>query len=1143
MTALAMAAKQVSAGIKASAVLTGAMPGGEDEEAEESDPCIKVCVRVRPFIKEELQGERCEGPVTLCIEMPTKTTVNMFGKIGGETRCFEFDRCYWSHDQKNSLFADQETLYQEIGQGMISQAMKGFNNCIFAYGQTGSGKSHSVLGGQSEADQGLLPRIVKGLFLEFGSLEADVTSKCLVSFIEIYNEQIRDLLRMGDKDVRQEQKLEVRQHPTAGSIIPGLTEAAVESEQAVMKLVDYGVTMRHVSATAMNATSSRSHCIFSFKTSIVEKNGDSISSQTHLVDLAGSERAGRTKATGDRLREGAAINQSLSVLARVISELAKASTAKAKKKNAVQNVPFRDSKITYILKDSLSGNSKTVMMAALSPNLQDYDETLSTLNFCKTVKLVQTSAKKNEGNERGLEAQLRAELDMLKDQLKVYQDQEQGRIDADHRKLSSSVMKQIDIQKELLFKHSEGSWPEQLEAEKRRQERRRGIMLHLEEVEHQQLVDSLAAFYRERDSDADSDATDESWHPDEDSMSDGGIFPATEKMQERHAKIEDMGRKWDLLRRKMAKDKTDDVVDALDLQAEKRARSQYEDMLMGFRSNVSREMEKMEYVMRDVEERLQSVTDGDLELPPVGGLGGPSNLARALNAISQSSAFLELEQEIQQVKGAVEGLSQLGAPELKLRVMVAINPSESPDLEPCCCVQAGLVTEREKALWKEARRKEKAAALTAGEEVRDELQIKVGEAQSDEGDASASDDAEDGDSEDSMEVMCLWSSLKTNRATGEDGVKLAKFSEPQPKEMKLAKVCTCGKEFYADALFCGGCGAKRLEEEAAVGRRASASDSNGASTQNNEDGDDDEEELDRELESIFPDESEWLSRSQLRERLDWLNQWWEEEVTPSRFNTDDGEEKENEGDVSATEEVINLPQCGKSFANPWAEATVKSLRDNLRTVSKANQEQKSEVRALQKQVTMIQMPDNLTRKVTRMPSSPSRQSLASLRQSRMSIPAFGSDSEAVAAKKKQSVVARQSVFALLTNPVEELDEWSPELRLAEKAIDLTIEEAEQHLGGARAIFESLRRFQRDGNDSPTMRTHHYPHSTPMAQMATTPPPTPAPVPGMTKQEARMLNRHGGVSPSQSQSRTGQGNVTPAGSWQASGCASPGWNRY
>ncbi|CAJ1330935.1 unnamed protein product [Effrenium voratum] len=325
------------------------------------------------------------------------------------------------------------------------------------------GKSYSVLGGKGE-ERGLLPRVVEGLFDHFAKLPEGATYKTLVAFMEIYNEQIRDLLAPANDS--ETKKLEVKQHPVLGTIVPGLTEAAVASSPEVLALVDYGSAMRHVSATAMNATSSRSHCIFTFKTNLTEPEQPSKVSQTHLVDLAGSERAGRTKATGDRLKEGAAINQSLSTLARVISELAK--SAKSKKK---PNPPFRESKLTYILKESLCGNSKTVMMAAISPNFLDYDETLSTLKFAQSVKQVQTKAVQNAVNMSSVEAQLRAELNALKAQLQSFQDQSGGSPAGMSEEESVYLKRRVEEQEQLCALHGT-DWPGLLALEQSRMQRR-----------------------------------------------------------------------------------------------------------------------------------------------------------------------------------------------------------------------------------------------------------------------------------------------------------------------------------------------------------------------------------------------------------------------------------------------------------------------------------------------------------------------------------------------------------------------------------------------------------------------------------------------------------------------------------------------
>eukprot|EP00929_Paragymnodinium_shiwhaense_P032033 TRINITY_DN17827_c0_g1_i1.p1 TRINITY_DN17827_c0_g1~~TRINITY_DN17827_c0_g1_i1.p1 ORF type:complete len:697 (+),score=139.35 TRINITY_DN17827_c0_g1_i1:252-2093(+) len=376
--------------------------------------------------------------------MPTETQVQLT-KVPVETapcraelKPFDFDRCYWSHSPEHPLYATQQTLYEELGQAMLEGALEGFNNCIFAYGQTGSGKSFSVLGSKGDA-RGLLPRVVEGLFEQVEQFPEGKSCKTLVGFMEIYNEQVRDLLASPTPDGKPT-SLQPRQHPVLGVVVPGLTKAAVGSCPEVMELIEFGSSMRHVSATAMNATSSRSHCIFTVELSI--SGGDACEgvrkSQTHLVDLAGSERSGRTKATGTRLQEGNSINKSLTTLARVIAALAKNNKKK-------QVAPFRDSKLTFILKESLSGNSKTAMIAAISPNLVDFEETLSTLKFAQSAKEVRTNAVVNEVNEKSLEAQLRQQVEELKSQLSAIE----GERSEDARRFSA-LQRKIDEQTQLL---------------------------------------------------------------------------------------------------------------------------------------------------------------------------------------------------------------------------------------------------------------------------------------------------------------------------------------------------------------------------------------------------------------------------------------------------------------------------------------------------------------------------------------------------------------------------------------------------------------------------------------------------------------------------------------------------------------------
>jgi len=226
-------------------------------------------------------------------------------------------------------------------------------------------------------------------------------------YLEIYNEKMKDLLAPSDKP------LEVRKHPTMGVFVPGLTEVEVQTYADIQHLLDRGASNRNVASTAMNEQSSRSHAVFTLSVAQTLGDGRRRRAQLHVVDLAGSERQKKTAAAGARLKEGAAINQSLTVLGQVIFALA----AQQSERSGLQHVPFRNSKLTFLLSDSLSGNSKTVMVAAVSPAASNFEETLNTLRFAQSVKKVKTTVTKNEAAEQNPEAliqRLRQEIEELK---------------------------------------------------------------------------------------------------------------------------------------------------------------------------------------------------------------------------------------------------------------------------------------------------------------------------------------------------------------------------------------------------------------------------------------------------------------------------------------------------------------------------------------------------------------------------------------------------------------------------------------------------------------------------------------------------------------------------------------------------------
>ncbi|CAO3672219.1 unnamed protein product [Rhizopus stolonifer] len=307
-------------------------------------------------------------------------------------------------------------VYSDLGVDLLNHAFDGYNCCIFAYGQTGAGKSYSMMG--YGEDKGIIPMTCSELFDRIaGSHDNNLTYRVEVSYIEIYNEKVHDLLNPKNKG-----NLKVREHPSTGPYVEDLSRLAVKSFDDINHLMDEGNKARTVAATQMNETSSRSHAVFTvFLTQIRLDEQTKLATEKvariSLVDLAGSERANSTGATGARLKEGANINRSLTTLGKVISGLADQSTTKGKKSKEAF-IPYRDSVLTWLLKDSLGGNSKTAMIAAISP--ADYDETLSTLRYADQAKKIQNKAVINEDPNAKMIRELKDELSVLRSRLQVY---------------------------------------------------------------------------------------------------------------------------------------------------------------------------------------------------------------------------------------------------------------------------------------------------------------------------------------------------------------------------------------------------------------------------------------------------------------------------------------------------------------------------------------------------------------------------------------------------------------------------------------------------------------------------------------------------------------------------------------------------
>ena len=378
---------------------------------------IKVVVRVRPFNTRELdRNAKCVVQMKGAQTVLTPPADSARGAKGAEHghKTFAFDKSYWSFDRGDAHFAGQDHVFGDLGTPLLDNAFQGYNNCIFAYGQTGSGKSYSMMGYGEEA--GVIPKVCENMFNRIEEIQRDKNLTCTVevSYLEIYNERVRDLLNPSTKG-----NLKVREHPSTGPYVEDLAKLVVRSFKEIQHLMDEGNKARTVAATNMNETSSRSHAVFTLiltqRRHDVETSMDTEKvAKISLVDLAGSERATSTGATGARLKEGAEINRSLSTLGRVIATLADLSSGK--KKNA-SIVPYRDSVLTWLLKDSLGGNSLTAMIAAISPADINFEETLSTLRYADSAKRIKNHAVVNEDPNARMIRELKEELAQLRSKL------------------------------------------------------------------------------------------------------------------------------------------------------------------------------------------------------------------------------------------------------------------------------------------------------------------------------------------------------------------------------------------------------------------------------------------------------------------------------------------------------------------------------------------------------------------------------------------------------------------------------------------------------------------------------------------------------------------------------------------------------
>ncbi|XP_044520597.1 kinesin-like protein KIF3A isoform X4 [Monodelphis domestica] len=374
------------------------MPINKSEKPESCDN-VKVVVRCRPF--NEREKAMCYKLSVNVDEMRGTITVHKTDSSNEPPKTFTFDTVF-GPDSK------QLDVYNLTARPIIDSVLEGYNGTIFAYGQTGTGKTFTMEGVRAVPElRGIIPNSFAHIFGHIAKAEGDTRFLVRVSYLEIYNEEVRDLL---GKD--QTQRLEVKERPDVGVYIKDLSAYVVNNADDMDRIMTLGHKNRSVGATNMNEHSSRSHAIFTITIECSEKGIDGNMhvrmGKLHLVDLAGSERQAKTGATGQRLKEATKINLSLSTLGNVISALVDGKST---------HVPYRNSKLTRLLQDSLGGNSKTMMCANIGPADYNYDETISTLRYANRAKNIKNKARINEDPKDALLRQFQKEIEELKKKL------------------------------------------------------------------------------------------------------------------------------------------------------------------------------------------------------------------------------------------------------------------------------------------------------------------------------------------------------------------------------------------------------------------------------------------------------------------------------------------------------------------------------------------------------------------------------------------------------------------------------------------------------------------------------------------------------------------------------------------------------
>ncbi|XP_028631709.1 kinesin-like protein KIF3A [Grammomys surdaster] len=473
------------------------MPINKSEKPESCDN-VKVVVRCRPL--NEREKAMCYRQAVSVDEMRGTITVHKTDSSNEPPKTFTFDTVFGPESK-------QLDVYNLTARPIIDSVLEGYNGTIFAYGQTGTGKTFTMEGVRAVPGlRGVIPNSFAHIFGHIAKAEGDTRFLVRVSYLEIYNEEVRDLL---GKD--QTQRLEVKERPDVGVYIKDLSAYVVNNADDMDRIMTLGHKNRSVGATNMNEHSSRSHAIFTITIECSEKGVDGNMhvrmGKLHLVDLAGSERQAKTGATGQRLKEATKINLSLSTLGNVISALVDGKST---------HVPYRNSKLTRLLQDSLGGNSKTMMCANIGPADYNYDETISTLRYANRAKNIKNKARINEDPKDALLRQFQKEIEELKKKLEEgeevsgsdvsgsEEDDEEGELGEDGEKRKKrrgkkkvSPDKMVEMQAKIDEERKALETKLDMEEEERNKaraelERREKDLLKAQQ-EHQSLLEKLSA--------------------------------------------------------------------------------------------------------------------------------------------------------------------------------------------------------------------------------------------------------------------------------------------------------------------------------------------------------------------------------------------------------------------------------------------------------------------------------------------------------------------------------------------------------------------------------------------------------------------------------------------------------------------------